>query len=566
MKRSSDTSIDVGTKVKQCLISESCIDTSYLSRSVKIKNDVENSIEFMDDFFRDGADTHDQITGLLRSIVKYSECGNIKGFLQPLETKLDYESFEVKVPNEYGFNLVDLSQMDLKTRVYPELYLSDELVVAVEIYKYWIAKYTVNSIYRIRENKNDYDMKSLSVMCHGLVDIKDSFHFFFKLGKKLDDIYIETNKFQIPLFHEGKFECVNVGVKYSIDPCNIFWNVANQEFIYGENTQELRYKLGKAYIDLIKQQSYLSLNLNSHTHHKEIKKFKPLLLKALSFFLDGVVDVNKTPSFIGYVPTSIATKSVCENLFRDSPWTLNLVHGEFSHLLQIADLVFRGKVNKDTLPELANCIHKIEDMDETTFWELILDRNIFTLERTVIPFEGRVLLLDKTPQSSGNSPINFNLLLCTGSISNSLKDIKDKISQIEEQDEQKFHYGKLETLLGVENLDENILNEMVVYISKLEYVLASIMLRSARKINKAEQVEFDGMEIEPYKESGSFRVLRKDDLLRKITTYKVKKELDKGRRMIGINKDLNEIDLTTSSDLNEFIGFIRLREDVLHTC
>ncbi|MET4710551.1 hypothetical protein [Endozoicomonas lisbonensis] len=185
---------------------------------------------------------------------------------------------------------------------------------------------------------------------------------------------------------------------------------------------------------------------------------------------------GSSPVFIGYIHPTIADSVASKNGFLDSNWSMNFLHGKFSHSLALTTLAQLAQLDRETLAAIVN----------NDLWYLILDSDPYQYVDTKTPSENKHYMLGEDALKKINrSAFKYHTLLTTGQLSASLCQIKDVIGLYPEERQAEL-LADFSRNMGLEDpLDMNKLTEMTNNIRVLEMVVSTKHLNSIERVREA---------------------------------------------------------------------------------
>ena len=188
------------------------------------------------------------------------------------------------------------------------------------------------------------------------------------------------------------------------------------------------------------------------------------------------LQTGSSPVFIGYIHPAIADPVASKNGFLDSNWSMNFLHGKFSHSLALTTLAQLAQLDRETLTAIVN----------NDLWYLILDTDPYQHVDTATPSDRKHYMLGEDAFKRINcSAFKYHTLLTTGQLSASLCHIKDVIGLYPEERQAEL-LTDLSGNMGLEDpLDMDKLTEMTNNIRVLEMVVSTRHLNSIERVREA---------------------------------------------------------------------------------
>ena len=187
------------------------------------------------------------------------------------------------------------------------------------------------------------------------------------------------------------------------------------------------------------------------------------------------LQTGSSPVFIGYIHPAIAGSVASKNGFLDSNWSMNFLHGKFSHSLALTTLAQLAQLDRETLTTIVN----------NDLWNLILDTDPYQHVDTATPSDHKHYMLGKDAFERINcSAFKYHTLLTTGQLSASLCHIKDVIGLYPEERQAEL-LADFSIKMGLEGpLDMDKLTEMTNNIRVLEMVVSTKHLNSIERVRE----------------------------------------------------------------------------------
>ena len=264
------------------------------------------------------------------------------------------------------------------------------------------------------------------------------------------------------------------------------------------------------------------------------------------------------PSYIGYIPSEVATGPAGENGFLDSNWSRNLLHGKYSHALALTCLACLHGLDRCTLKTII----------DNGLWVPTLDSNPYKADVRVDPMNPSWIELNLKPavEDMANSPFKFQKLLTTGELSASLRDIK-RVILLHDEAEQNGLLAQLGKRMAMnEPLTLDGLTQITEHIDVLEKVVATKHLNSMRQVMTCASRRTPDAEALYNPEERPFYSPKNKTLMGNfpsseiLVRTKARRCLAKGQQVQGIGKDeqgnVEVLEISTHSDIERCFSFI----------
>ncbi len=264
------------------------------------------------------------------------------------------------------------------------------------------------------------------------------------------------------------------------------------------------------------------------------------------------------PTYIGYIPSEVATGPAGENGFLDSNWSRNLLHGKYSHALALTCLACLHGLDRCTLKTII----------DNGLWTPILDSNPYKADVRLDLNNPSSIQLNLKPaaEDMANSPFKFQRLLTTGELSASLRDIK-RVILLHDEAGQNGLLAQLGKRMAMnEPLTLDGLTQITEHIDVLEKVVATKHLNSMRQVMKCasgrtpDSEALYNPEERPYYSPKNITLMGNFPSSEILARTKARHCLAKGQRVQGIGKNeqgnVEVLEITTHSDIDRCFSFI----------
>ena len=264
------------------------------------------------------------------------------------------------------------------------------------------------------------------------------------------------------------------------------------------------------------------------------------------------------PTYIGYIPSKVATGPAGDNGFLDSNWSRNLLHGKYSHALALTCLACLNGLDRCTLKSII----------DNGMWTPILDSNPYNVD---VRFDQKnpswiELNLKPAAEDMANSPFKFQKLLTTGELSASLRDIK-RVILLHDAARQSGLLAQLGRRMALnERLTLDRLTQITEHIDVLEKVVATKHLNSMRQVmacasrRTPDSAALYNPEECPYYSPKNTTLMGNFPTSEILVRTKARRCLAKGQRVQGIGKNeqgnVEVLEITTHSDIDRCLSFI----------
>ena len=264
------------------------------------------------------------------------------------------------------------------------------------------------------------------------------------------------------------------------------------------------------------------------------------------------------PTYIGYIPSKVATGPAGDNGFLDSNWARNLLHGKYSHALALTCLACLHGLDRCTLKAII----------DNGLWAPILDSNPYKVDVRFDPNKPSWIELNLKPavEDMANSAFKFHKLLTTGELSTSLRDIK-RVILLHDEAGQNGLLAQLGKRMAMnEPLTLDGLAQITEHIDVLEKVVATKHLNSMRQVMKCASWRTPDAEVLYNPEERPFYSPKNETLMGNfpsseiLVRTKARRCLAKGQRVQGIDKneqdEVKVLEITSDSDIERCVSFI----------
>lgn len=308
----------------------------------------------------------------------------------------------------------------------------------------------------------------------------------------------------------------------------------------------------------VRKPSFPENRLKSHKTYRKLLRNR--LRKA------GIKDQGI--ELLGFVPSHHANPKVRTRGFTDSSWSLNLLHGDDSHLSQLAALEELGLMEKQSLSW----------MIDHNFWPLVLDQTLAKKnDAYLIPSPtdrdqamlssmcqsrdyptSRITLKGASYSLSANSPESLHHRFLTGAFSTAIQQLTETLSCNGRRE-------LLENILRIpaspEDDDENqrLLMEVQRNLAAIEWAITEKQFHSLDNIA-------------PFMGKACAEDLYDDDRImtadfctspeiEAVIREKARRHLSKGRKILGVHASSNQLfELKPDCNLEEYKAFIVYRD------
>ena len=264
------------------------------------------------------------------------------------------------------------------------------------------------------------------------------------------------------------------------------------------------------------------------------------------------------PTYIGYIPSEVATGPAGDNGFLDSNWSRNFLHGKYSHALALTCLACLNGLDRCTLKTIV----------DNGLWTPILDSNPYVVDVRFDPDHPSWIELNLKPavEDMANSPFKFQQLLTTGELSASLRDIK-RVILLHDEAGQSGLLAQLGKRMAMnEPLTLDGLTQITEHIDVLEKVVATKHLNSMRQVmtcaswRTPDSEALYNPEERPYYSPKNRTLMGNFPTSEILVRTKARRCLAKGQRVQGIGKNeqgnVEVLEINTHSDIDRCLSFI----------
>ncbi|MGI9278373.1 MAG: hypothetical protein ACR2PX_01935 [Endozoicomonas sp.] len=314
------------------------------------------------------------------------------------------------------------------------------------------------------------------------------------------------------------------------------------------------------------QQQVLKLPRRKHTGKRSGLKSDKILRQVLLKRLRKVGIKEAIPELLGFVPSKVADKQVRKTAFTDSHWALNLLHGNESHLIQLAMLADLGVMDQETLTWIIDHSLWVPLLDRISAasCESYLIKNPSADDLTQLDNLGgdttvrptQVTLRSGSFMLSANNPESIHRRFLAGEFSDAIARLNKELDT--------EGVMKLLNMLGVpvsDNDAENreALGEVEKDLAGLEWAITNKQLTTMQHI--AEQMGLED-ETELFrKETATTGDFFLSEEFRQLIREKARRHLKKGRKVYGVDSKTNSIvQIQIAAETERFSSFVVYRD------